>query len=225
MIEALLFDLDGTLADTAPSLTAMVNAMLAEDARPLLPLAQTRNLVSRGARPLLQRGFGEAWEATHSETLLARFRQVYEESDHKESRVFIDLEGLFDSIPEQPAWGIVTNKPTDLTAQLLEVLPLPRPPGCVVCGDTLAQKKPDPAPLLHAAKLLGVAPAACVYVGDDERDAIAGKAAGMLTVTAAWGYITPGNAYLSWATDAVATHPSQLADVLRGLSNSLRSAS
>jgi 2-phosphoglycolate phosphatase len=225
MIEALLFDLDGTLADTAPSLTAMVNVMLAERGLPLLPLAQTRNLVSRGARPLLQRGFGEAFEAQHGAALLERFREVYEASEHTESRVFIDLQNLINQMPEPVAWGIVTNKPTDLTEQLLDVLPLPRAPDCVVCGDTLAVKKPDPAPLLHAAALLGIAPEACVYVGDDERDAIAGKAAGMRTVTAAWGYIPPGTDHLCWATDAVATHPSQLRGVLLGLSNPLRSIS
>ena len=108
---------------------------------------------------------------------------------------------------------------------VIQALPLPRSPDCVVCGDTLALKKPDPAPLLHAARLLDVAPQACVYVGDDERDAIAGKAAAMRTITAAWGYIPPGTGYLRWQTDAVATHPSQLPGALRELSNLLRSAS
>lgn len=214
MPKALLFDLDGTLADTAPSLTHMVNIMLREHGLPLLPLAQSRNLVSQGARPLLQRGFGERHENEHSEVLLARFREVYSASDHSESRIFVDLEELSHSSPEKLVWGIVTNKPTDLTHQLLEALPLPYAPDCLVCGDTLAVKKPDPAPLLHAAGRLGVAAQDCVYIGDDERDAIAGKAAGMQTVTAAWGYIPPGTDYLRWGTDVVATHPSRLTAAL-----------
>ncbi len=217
MTRALLFDLDGTLADTAPSLTRMVNVMLAEDRLPLLPLAQTRNLVSRGARPLLQLGFGAQHERENGDALLARFREVYHAWNHEESRYFIDLRDLSRSSSEELVWGIVTNKPTDLTHQLLTARPLPLPPDCVVCGDTLAVKKPDPGPLLHAASRLGVAPQHCIYVGDDRRDAIAGKAAGMRTITAAWGYIPLGENYHDWGTDAVATHPSRLIAALEAL--------
>jgi 2-phosphoglycolate phosphatase len=217
MLKAFLFDLDGTFADTAPSLTRMVNIMLREDNLPLLPFAQARNLVSRGARPLLQRGFGERYVNEHEDTLLARFLDVYRNSNHAESRIFINLEEIFGVNSKKMLWGIVTNKPTGLTQHLLEALPLPFAPDCVVCGDTLEVKKPDPAPLLYAASELGVTAQECVYIGDDERDAIAGKAAGMQTLTAAWGYIPPGVDYLRWGTDAVATHPSRLVTALEEL--------
>jgi phosphoglycolate phosphatase len=218
MNKALLFDLDGTLVDTAPSLTRMVNVMLREHDLPPLPLAQTRNLVSGGARPLLQRGFGAAFAARRIDALLARFFEVYSESNHEESRIFIDLETLFNTFSGYCVWGIVTNKPSALTEQLLATLQFPAAPGCVVCGDTLAVKKPDPAPLAHAAALLGMPAEDCVYVGDDARDAVAGRAAGMLTVTAAWGYIPPAEDYRAWNTDLVVTHPSRLAQALNEFS-------
>lgn len=219
MTKALLFDLDGTLVDTAPSLIGMVNVMLREQNHPLLAFAQARNLVSRGARPLLQRGFGRQYENNNRDALFTRLLEVYRDATHEESSLFIDLDALLRSYSHPMLWGIVTNKLTTMTEQLLDTLPLPGAPNCVVCGDTLEVKKPDPAPLLHAASQLGVAAADCIYVGDDERDVIAGKAAGMPTVLATWGYIPPGTDYLAWNADAIAAHPSQLNSVLHELTD------
>lgn len=222
MIKAVLFDLDGTLADTAPSLIAMVNVMLREQNLPALPFAQARNMVSRGAVPLLQRGFGERHhDAADKAALFTRFREIYQGWSHKESSLFIDLDFLFKSFSEYPAWGIVTNKLTTMTEQLLARLPLPYTPDCVVCGDTLDVKKPDPRPLLHAAEAIGVSAHDCIYVGDDERDVLAGRAAGMPTLVAAWGYIPPGVDYLRWGADAIARHPSELPAAVNSLQTRL----
>lgn len=218
MAEVLLFDLDGTLVDTAPTLAGIVNTMLSEQGLPLLPLAQARNLVSRGAAPLITRGFQGSHEAPSSDTSLQqRFFELYESGTHSESRVFVDLNGVIHSKSGFSAYGIVTNKPTRLTRHLLGRLALPVAPACVVCGDTLPTKKPDPAPLLHAAELLGVHPAECIYVGDDHRDVVAGRAAGMQTVVAAWGYIPPGTLVGQWGADAIASHPTRLHATLAAL--------
>ena len=217
MAEIVLFDLDGTLVDTAPSLNGIVNAMLHESGLPLLPLAQARNLVSRGARGLLLRAFGEHRHAARDAELQSRFIELYEAASHSESRIFIDLAGLFNASSKISAYGIVTNKPTRLTELLLARLDLPRRPDCIVCGDTLDRKKPDPAPLLHAAAALGANPADCVYVGDDARDVTAGRAAGMGTLAAAWGYIPPGTDYAAWGADGIVRHPSRLAAALASL--------
>lgn len=216
MSEAVLFDLDGTLVDTAPTLTRIVNTMLLERGLPLLPLAQARNIVSRGARPLLLRGFGTGHQSLE-EDLQLRFLELYETCGHEESNIFIDLQDLFMNLSNLVAYGIVTNKPTRLTELLLAQLDLPRPPDCVVCGDTLDRKKPDPAPLLHAAEMLGLSPSDCIYVGDDERDVTAGRAAGMGTIAAAWGYIPPGTDYAAWGADGVVTHPRRLGAALASL--------
>jgi len=220
MPDVLLFDLDGTLVDTAPTLTGIVNTMLCEQGLPLLPLAQARNLVSRGALPLITRGFACQPEQAEPDTRLQqRFFELYEEVTHSNSRIFIDLNGLIYANSEFRAYGIVTNKPTRLTEQLLARLALPIAPACVVCGDTLATKKPDPAPLLHAAERLGVPAADCVYVGDDRRDVVAGRAAGMQTIIAAWGYIPPGTALEHWGADAIASHPNRLSAALESLTD------
>jgi len=218
MPEVLLFDLDGTLVDTAPTLTGIVNTMLCERGLPLLPLAQARNLVSRGALPLITRGFARQSEQADPDVRLQqRFLELYEEVTHRDSRIFIDLNGLIHADSAYKAYAIVTNKPTRLTEQLLARLALPIAPACVVCGDTLATKKPDPAPLLHAAERLGVSAADCVYVGDDQRDVVAGRAAGMQTIIAAWGYIPPGTALKHWGADAIASHPTRLSAALESL--------
>ena len=223
MAEALLFDLDGTLVDTAPTLIGIVNTMLAETGLPLMPIAQARNLVSRGARPLLQRGFGELRHARDEAGLGQRFFDLYATSEHHNSNYFIDIEDILASSSRFTHYGIVTNKPTGLTDMLLRHRPPDRRPDCVVCGDTLAAKKPDPAPLLHAAEQLGMAPSDCIYIGDDPRDIEAGRAAGMRTIIAAWGYIPPGTDYLAWGADGIAGHPSRLVEALSSMTRGDRS--
>jgi phosphoglycolate phosphatase len=211
----LLFDLDGTLADTAPDLVAVLNRLLAEHGRPPVPFAIARNVVSHGAIGLIRLGFGLPREAPVDEPVRQRFLDLYEEFGHSFSRLFIELETILAVCSELDAgWGVVTNKPAALTEPLLEHLGLLASAGTVISGDTLATRKPDPAPLHLAARQLGVEPADCIYLGDAERDIIAGRAAGMRTIATSYGYIRPGEDHRRWRADATVDHPSRIAAML-----------
>lgn len=215
-LAAVLFDLDGTLVDTAPDLVAVLNRMLREHGRPSMPYAVARNEVSNGAAGLLRLGFGDSGTAEAVAHLRQRFLDLYRDNICVNSRLFIGIESISKSLSNR-TWGIVTNKPHALTEALLDGLGIAVESGCVVSGDRLPQRKPDPAPLKLAAAELGVSPGECVYIGDAPRDIEAGKAAGMRTVAAAYGYIRPGENYLAWGADAVLRRPSELASVLSAL--------
>lgn len=213
---AILLDLDGTLIDTAPDLVAVLNRLLREDRRAPLPYALARNEVSRGAIGLLRRAYGDDLEDDVLEALRARFLDAYEGSVCINSRPFIELSNFIESVSEEEVrWGIVTNKPRRFTLALLRALEIDHLPACTVSGDDLAVRKPDPAPLRLAAERLGVAASECVYVGDAPGDIVAGRAARMRTVAAAYGYIRPGESIADWRPDAVASRPR---DVLRVIS-------
>jgi 2-phosphoglycolate phosphatase len=212
---AVLFDLDGTLVDTAPDLVAVLNRMLLEQRRPRMPYAIARNVVSNGAAGLIRLGFGEESEERYA-SLRRRFLELYQENICVNSRLFIALDSISKELDEI-RWGIVTNKPHSLTEPLLERLGLSGRTGCVVSGDRLPQRKPDPAPLQLAAAELGVEPTRCVYIGDAPRDIEAGRAAGMSTVAAAYGYIRPGEDLSAWGADVVMRRPRDLPQVLAAL--------
>jgi phosphoglycolate phosphatase len=214
--QGVLFDLDGTLVDTAPDLVAVLNTLLVERGRVRMPYAVARNEVSNGAVGLLRLGFGDLADAGEIEELRRRFLTIYRRDVCRQSRLFVDLEELFEQSSES-RWGIVTNKPAAFTEPLLEQLGIAHLWGSVVSGDRLPQRKPDPAPLLLAARELGVDAADCVYVGDAPRDIEAGRAAGMTTVAAAFGYIRPNEDPASWGADVVVRQPRQIAGVLRDL--------
>jgi N-acetyl-D-muramate 6-phosphate phosphatase len=211
-----LFDLDGTLVDTAPDLVAVLNTLLRERRRVLMPFAIARNEVSNGAIGLLRLGLGELPPADELAVLRQRFLEIYRENLCVESRLFIDIESLFKNVHDV-RWGIVTNKPHAFTEPLLAQLGIADRWGTVVSGDRLPQRKPDPAPLLLAAAELGLPPASCVYVGDAPRDIEAGRAAGMRTVAAAFGYIRPHEDPSSWGADVVVRQPHEVVGVLRRL--------
>lgn len=215
-VRGVLFDLDGTLVDTAPDLVAVLNTLLKEHGRVRMPFAVARNEVSNGALGLLRLGFGELPPAAELEGLRQRFLQLYRENLCVGSKLFMDIERLFEQLTEA-RWGIVTNKPHAFTAPLLSALGIAGRWGTVVSGDRLPQRKPDPAPLLLAAAELGLAPQACVYVGDAPRDIEAGQAAGMRTVAAAFGYIRPHEDPRDWGADVVVSQPHELGPVLQRL--------
>jgi N-acetyl-D-muramate 6-phosphate phosphatase len=208
---AVLFDLDGTLADTAPDLAAALNAMLRADGHDALPYELIRPWASWGALRLIALGYGEELASARVAELRARFLTCYETSLCRETR-------LFPGVPEALAalesagvpWGIVTNKPGWLTDPLVAALGLSERAGTVISGDTLPFAKPHPMPLLHAARELGVPAGRCVYVGDNVRDIEAGRAAGMYTIAAAWGYIPADDDPASWQADRLMFAPAAL---------------
>jgi 2-phosphoglycolate phosphatase len=215
-VRGVLFDLDGTLVDTAPDLVAVLNTVLGEQRRVRMPFAVARNEVSNGAVGLLRLGFGELPPPAELEPLRQRFLQLYRDNLCVRSKLFLDIDRLFKEIPDA-RWGIVTNKPHALTEPLLAALGIAGRWGSVVSGDRLPQRKPDPAPLLLAATELALAAGSCIYVGDAPRDIEAGRAAGMRTVAAAFGYIRPHEDPYAWGADAVVRQPHELGPVLREL--------
>jgi len=207
---ALLLDLDGTLLDTAPDMGGALNLLRAEHGLEPLPAHVIRPVVSHGAMRLVALGFptatGDAFEA-----LRRRFLELYAANLAIGTRLFPGFEDVLERLESRGLpWGIVTNKPGWLTDPLLAALGLDRRAACAVSGDTVAERKPHPLPLLHAARLVGVEPERCVYVGDAERDIQAGRAAGMTTVVAAYGYIAGTEDPRHWQPDGVVAAPHEL---------------
>lgn len=201
-IAGVLFDLDGTLLDTAPDMGGALNELLAECGEPALPAGRIRPCVSNGAAALVRLGFADADPARH-ERLRLRFLELYSRRLARETRLFPGGDELLCALETAGVpWGIVTNKPGWLTDPLLEALGLAARASVVVSGDTLAEKKPHPAPLQHAAARIAVAPAAIAYLGDAERDMVAARAAGMRAVAATWGYVDPVAGHGAWPFDA-----------------------
>ncbi len=207
---ALLLDLDGTLLDTAPDMGAALNALRREQGAAPLPFAAIRPQVSHGGAALVRLGFAGASPEEH-ERLRRRFLELYRGSLSAGTRLFAGFEAVLATLEARSIpWGIVTNKPGWLTAPLLEALGLAARAACVVAGDTLEKRKPHPEPLWHAARLAGLEPADCVYVGDTERDIIAGRAAGMRTVAARYGYLAAGEDPAAWRPDGIVDAPDEL---------------
>ena len=211
MIEAILFDLDGTLIDTAADMGGALNNLLLEEGLEPLPLDTIRPLVSQGGLVLTRLGFAGKVAEREIEPLRQRFLQHYHANVADESKLFDGYAEILDELEARSIpWGIVTNKPEWLTHPLLEQLDLAQRSGVVIGGDTLAQRKPHPLPLQVAAERLRVSCNNCIYVGDDERDIIAGKAASMKTLVAAYGYIEDATDIATWEADGVIDLPDDL---------------
>ena len=207
MIRAVLFDLDGTFADTAPDLARALNIMLAARNLPQVAVEATRPVTSTGARGLLRVGFGMTPEHPDYDGMRQEFLDIYAEHLCVETRLFPGMPGLLASIEDRAMpWGIVTNKAERLAKPLIHRLELGDRCACVIGGDTAGFTKPHPAPMLAAARALCIAPEACVYVGDDRRDVEAGRAAGMKTIAVRYGYLNGGDPD-SWGADAVVDSP------------------
>ncbi|MBJ9684825.1 MULTISPECIES: phosphoglycolate phosphatase [Burkholderia] len=214
--EAVLFDLDGTLADTAPDLAAAVNKMQRARGLPETPLDALRRLASAGARGLLGGAFGITPETPGYDAMRDEFLANYAADICVQTTLFPGIAEVLDELEARGVrWGIVTNKAMRLTAPLVELLGLASRAACVVGGDTTPHSKPHPAPLLHAAGLLALAPDRIVYVGDDLRDIQAGYAAGMATVAAAYGYCGDGAAPGDWRAQHLVGTTGELRDLLR----------
>ncbi|HEX9474963.1 MAG TPA: phosphoglycolate phosphatase [Steroidobacteraceae bacterium] len=207
---AALFDLDGTLLDTAPDLAAALNALLREEQRPALELAAIRPHVSSGAVAVVRVGFpGVSGE--HFERLRHRFLALYGAAVCVHTRLFPGFEAVLATLEAQGLpWGIVTNKARWLTEPLLIDLGLHSRAACVLSGDTLPERKPHPRPLLVAAERIGVAPADCVFVGDALRDVQAARAAGMVPLAVRFGYLDPADHPEAWPVAAWLETPADL---------------
>lgn len=218
MPEAIFFDLDGTLADTAPDLAGALNCLLLEHGQPPLPHDLMRPHVSAGTRGMLHVGFAVAPGDAAYPALQKRFLDLYEASLCVGTRLFDGMAGVLDELDARDIrWGVVTNKPARFTLPLMKALGLAGRAAAIVSGDTTPKAKPDPLPLLHACELAGVAPHACVYVGDDQRDVEAGRAAGMRTLVATWGYLGTGLPIREWGADGLIDTPEDiLADFGKG---------
>lgn len=211
MPRVVLFDLDGTLVDSAPDLAGAGNEMRLQRGLPALPYEQLRPMVGSGARGMV----GAALRVTPDDPDFAALRDEflarYEARLTRETRIFdavLPVLAALDSASIR--WGIVTNKVARYTHPVVQGLGLASRAAVVICGDSTPHSKPHPAPLLEAARRIGVAASGCVYVGDDLRDVQAGRAAGMRTVAAAWGYLGLGEPIDTWNADAVIDSPSEL---------------
>lgn len=215
MIKAVLFDLDGTLADTAPDLGYAVNQLRKTRGLPPLPPSATRPVASHGARGLLNVAFGIGPEHPDYGAMREEFLLFYEKNICRETRLFPGIAELVDSLEARGLrWGIVTNKAEHLARLLLNQLHMASRAACIIGGDSTPRLKPFPDPLLAACRVIYEDAGACIYVGDDRRDVEAGRAAAMKTAAVRWGYLN-GSDPESWNSDCVLERPQDLLHYLR----------
>ena len=213
--EGVFFDLDGTLADTAPDLVAAANRLLIAKNKLPMPYETLRPMASAGARGLIQKSFGINKDHPEFIALRDQFLSFYEEALLVHSKLYEGMEELLQRLEDEKLpWGIVTNKQERFTVPLTEQMGLMQRAHCVVSGDTTPFSKPHPEPILHAAKLAKVDPKKALYVGDDIRDIVSGKAAGMHTAAALYGYCGCDEPPHQWGADYQIQHPDELLHIV-----------
>jgi len=216
LVRAVLFDLDGTLIDSAPDLGAAADRLRTDRGLESLPLHAYRPLAGTGARGMLSVAFGITPEHPDFPGLRAEFFSNYERCIHERTEVFAGVPELVATLTQQSMkWGVVTNKMTRFTSLIAQRVALFGDAGAIVSGDSTPYSKPHPAPLFAAAEQLGLEPHECIYVGDDERDIQAGRAAGMGTVAAMYGYLGTGAMPADWGADAMIYSPLDLLKLLK----------
>ena len=207
-LKALLLDLDGTLVDTAPDMVGSLNRLLDRHGEPVVNQGKASKQVSNGARALIKFGFPNQSSETVVEQLVAEFLADYAEHTSDLSRPYDGMPEVLDTCAEHGIrWGVITNKPLNLSRSLLDGLGLLKDCSILLGGDSLPLKKPDPAPMLHTCMVLNLAASECLYVGDHERDIMAGKSAGMDTAAALWGYIHADQDPAAWGADFLISQP------------------
>lgn len=212
---AVLFDLDGTLLDTALDMVRSLNLLLQEEGAPTVEPSVARQYVSDGTKALVTLGFGEHQTTEQFERRCQRYLTIYEENLSVDTVFFEGMAETVEFLEEHNIlWGIVTNKPAFLTEPLLKALALDKRPSVVLSGDSLPNRKPHPQPLFHAAGEMNLLTTECIYVGDAERDIIAGNRAGMVTLLASYGYIEAGDEPENWGANGIIQYPQEILDWL-----------
>ena len=222
-IRTVLFDLDGTLIDTAPDMAMALNILREEEGLEALPFQQIRPVVSNGSLALVELGFGSDLAPERREMLKQRYLEIYQDNLHIESRLFEGMDTLLSHIEERGMlWGVVTNKPGWLTDPLMASLNLTHRAACIVSGDTTPHRKPHPEPMFHACRQAGTESQHCIYIGDAKRDIEAGKNASMKTLIAAYGYIGNWEQPENWGADGCIQHPNQIIGFIENLNTPSR---
>ena len=210
-VNLVLFDLDGTLVDTAPDLAYALNQTLKRYGRHSLPLEKIRSHVSHGGTALIRAGFEMEPEHSDFQRYRQEFLTIYEQNISRETTLFPGMEEVLSTLEERGiAWGIVTNKPTWLTNPLMEEIGLVQRAACIISGDTTKNSKPHPGPILHACEQVGYPPEECLYIGDAARDIEAGNSAGTTTIIARFGYIAEHDKPDAWGADGCIDEPGQI---------------
>lgn len=210
-IKTVLFDLDGTLIDTAPDMVTALDKLCAEEEQAVLPFETVRPVVSNGSVALVKLAFGENVDNQRLEYLKNRYLKIYEKDIAVDSRLFEGTQMVLDYLAEHDMnWGVVTNKPGWLTLPLMKALGLEQQAACIVSGDSTENRKPHPEPMHHACELAGSKSEECIYVGDARRDIEAGNNAGMKTLIASYGYIGEQEDTNSWGADALINDPEEI---------------
>ena len=215
MISSVFFDLDGTLADTAPDLAAALNQILQEQNKPALPLDTIRPAVSLGGNAMIKLAFAIEEDDSDFTDFRQRFLEIYHERLHQDTHVFPGIEDVLEYIEaKNMIWGVVTNKPEWLTLPVMEQLKLTQRAACIISGDSTEFRKPHPGPMLHACEVTQCDPITSLYVGDALRDIEAGRAAGMKTLVADYGYIAKNENPEVWDADGSISEPEEIIDWL-----------
>ncbi len=216
-IHGVLFDLDGTLLDTAPDMTHALNLLLEEEGKQPLSFEVCRDHVSHGSIAMITLGFGTRQSASDLERRRQRFLHIYEKNLCVDTKLFDGMDETLDFLEEYKIkWGVVTNKPEFLTLPLMDQLDLTGRACSIISGDTLKQRKPHPQPLYQAASQCGCLATECIYVGDAERDILAGNRANMRTLLASYGYIDESQNPVEWGANGIVEYPGEILDWIWG---------
>lgn len=220
-IEALLFDFDGTIADTSKDMIKSLNILFNKEGFSAIDEDFGKNFISKGAMALIDNSLkGYEIDADRKKNLLKQFLDIYKENLFLDTYVYAGLEEIFDFLNlNSIKWGIVTNKSSYFVNTIIEEIKFKIPPQCVVAGDTLNIKKPSPKPLLHAAKLLSCNPEKCLYIGDDQRDVEAGNAAGMKTIISSYGFISPSDNIKTWGANYIIEEPIDILKIVSDIND------
>ncbi len=210
-VTAILFDLDGTLVNSAPDLAFALNSILQEHDRKPVPFEDIRPMAGHGSRGLLGLGFGVTPEDESYPALQKRFLEIYEANLSRQTTLFDGMEEVLNAIESKNmTWGIITNKPSFLTQPVVDALGLSQRASCIVSGDTTAHSKPHPAPMLYACDKINIPPEQCLYIGDAKRDIDAGQSVNMQTVAVRYGYLSKHDIIEDWQADAIIDYPSEI---------------